>query len=84
MAGSRGGITLDLRFVYSLFSILYDAAYIFNIKKHFVFLQRSPSQAVSIRAIEHDKYKVIDKLNNRLLEEIEESKAFFQVHVTVP
>jgi DEAD/DEAH box helicase domain-containing protein len=34
---------------------------------------------VSIRAIEHDKYSVIDKLNNRLLEEIEESKAFFQV-----
>ena len=75
---------MDLRFVYSLFSILYDAAYIFNIKKHFVFLQRSPSHAVIIRAIEHDKYKVIDKLNNRLLEEIEESKAFFQVHVTVP
>ncbi|KAG2638265.1 hypothetical protein PVAP13_2NG582100 [Panicum virgatum] len=48
--------------------------------EHFVFLQRSPSQAVSIRAIEHDKYKVIDKLNNRLLEEIEESKAFFQVY----
>ncbi|XP_025801088.1 uncharacterized protein LOC112880592 isoform X3 [Panicum hallii] len=42
--------------------------------------ERSPSQAVSIRAIEHDKYKVIDKLNNRLLEEIEESKAFFQVY----
>ena len=57
MAASRGGITLDLRFVYSLFSILYDAAYIFNIKKHFVFLQRSPSHAVIIRAIEHDKTK---------------------------
>ncbi|RLN35902.1 putative ATP-dependent helicase YprA-like [Panicum miliaceum] len=42
--------------------------------------ERSPSQAVSIRAIEHDKYQVIDKLNNRLLEEIEESKAFFQVY----
>ncbi|RCV13919.1 hypothetical protein SETIT_2G385100v2 [Setaria italica] len=42
--------------------------------------EKSPSQAVSIRAIEHDKYKVINKLNNRLLEEIEESKAFFQVY----
>ncbi|KAJ1291804.1 hypothetical protein BS78_02G344800 [Paspalum vaginatum] len=42
--------------------------------------EKSPSQAVSIRAIEQDKYKVIDKLNNRLLEEIEESKAFFQVY----
>uniref|UniRef100_A0A0D3GTB8 Helicase C-terminal domain-containing protein n=1 Tax=Oryza barthii TaxID=65489 RepID=A0A0D3GTB8_9ORYZ len=42
--------------------------------------EKRPSQAVSIRAIEHDKYRVIDKLNNRLLEEIEESKAFFQVY----
>uniref|UniRef100_A0A0E0LN37 Helicase C-terminal domain-containing protein n=1 Tax=Oryza punctata TaxID=4537 RepID=A0A0E0LN37_ORYPU len=42
--------------------------------------EKIPSQAVSIRAIEHDKYRVIDKLNNRLLEEIEESKAFFQVY----
>jgi DEAD/DEAH box helicase domain-containing protein len=48
------------------------------------FLQKSPSQAVSIRAIEHDKYKVINKLNNRVLEEIEESKAFFQVPASVP
>lgn len=45
----------------------------------FWFLQKRPSQTVSIRAIEHDKYRVIDKLNDRLLEEIEESKAFFQV-----
>jgi hypothetical protein len=70
--------------LFILYFLSYDATYIFNIKKHFVFLQRSPSQAVSIRAIEHDKYKVIDKLNNRLLEEIEESKAFFQVRVSVP
>ncbi|GJN33021.1 hypothetical protein PR202_gb21578 [Eleusine coracana subsp. coracana] len=42
--------------------------------------EKSPSQTVSIRAIEHDKYKVIDRLSNRLLEEIEESKAFFQVY----
>ncbi|XP_040382287.1 uncharacterized ATP-dependent helicase YprA-like isoform X2 [Oryza brachyantha] len=42
--------------------------------------EKRPSQTVSIRAIEHDKYRVIDKLNNRLLEEIEESKAFFQVY----
>ena len=70
--------------MFILYFLSYDATYIFNITKHFVFLQRSPSQAVSIRAIEHDKYKVIDKLNNRLLEEIEESKAFFQVRVSVP
>ncbi|KAL6855867.1 hypothetical protein ACP4OV_018669 [Aristida adscensionis] len=42
--------------------------------------EKSPSQTVGIRAIEHDKYKVIDRLSNRLLEEIEESKAFFQVY----
>ncbi|PNT74786.1 hypothetical protein BRADI_1g21914v3 [Brachypodium distachyon] len=42
--------------------------------------EKRPSQMVSIRAIEHDKYSVIDRLNNRLLEEIEESKAFFQVY----
>ncbi|CAN6277306.1 unnamed protein product [Urochloa humidicola] len=38
------------------------------------------SRAVSIRAIEHDRYKVIDKQGYRVLEEIEESKAFFQVY----
>ncbi|KAL6848507.1 hypothetical protein ACP4OV_021801 [Aristida adscensionis] len=37
-------------------------------------------QAVSIRAIEHDRYKVVDKQGYRVLEEIEESKAFFQVY----
>ncbi|KAL5214637.1 hypothetical protein ABZP36_003789 [Zizania latifolia] len=42
--------------------------------------EKRPSQTVSIRAIEHSKYKVIDKLTNRLLEEIEENKAFFQVY----
>lgn len=42
-------------------------------------VQRSPSSAVSIRAIETVRYKVIDKLNDKVLEEIEESKAFFQV-----
>ncbi|CAN6247511.1 unnamed protein product [Urochloa humidicola] len=39
-----------------------------------------PSRAVSIRAIEHDRYKVIDKQGYRVLEGIEESKAFFQVY----
>ena len=38
-----------------------------------------PSHAVSIRAIETEKYKVIDKQKNEVLEEIEESRAFFQV-----
>jgi len=41
---------------------------------------KNPARAVSIRAIEHDRYKVVDKQGYRVLEEIEESKASFQVH----
>ncbi|XP_009607305.1 uncharacterized protein LOC107788816 isoform X1 [Nicotiana tabacum] len=39
-----------------------------------------PSSAISIRAIETERYKVIDMQKNEVLEEIEESKAFFQVY----
>ncbi|XP_055826142.1 uncharacterized protein LOC129894460 isoform X2 [Solanum dulcamara] len=39
-----------------------------------------PSTAISIRAIETERYKVIDIQKNELLEEIEESKTFFQVY----
>ncbi|XP_060674219.1 uncharacterized protein LOC107433954 isoform X3 [Ziziphus jujuba] len=39
-----------------------------------------PSHSVSIRAIETEKYRVVDKQRNEILEEIEESKAFFQVY----
>lgn len=42
-------------------------------------LQKLPSRAVNIRAIETVRYSVIDKKKNEVLEEIEESKAFFQV-----
>ncbi|KAF3438232.1 hypothetical protein FNV43_RR20993 [Rhamnella rubrinervis] len=41
---------------------------------------KMPSHSVSIRAIETEKYQVIDKRRNEILEEIEESKAFFQVY----
>ena len=37
------------------------------------------SYSVSIRAVETEKYQVIDNRRNEILEEIEESKAFFQV-----
>ncbi|KAK3013340.1 hypothetical protein RJ639_009552, partial [Escallonia herrerae] len=40
--------------------------------------EKMPSRAISIRAIESERYKVIDKRKNEVLEEIEESKAFFQ------
>ncbi|KAF3438241.1 hypothetical protein FNV43_RR21002 [Rhamnella rubrinervis] len=39
---------------------------------------KMPSHSVSIRAIETVKYQVIDKRRNEILEEIEESKAFFE------
>ncbi|KAK9684448.1 hypothetical protein RND81_10G210900 [Saponaria officinalis] len=42
--------------------------------------EKSPSRAISIRAIESEKYKVIDKQTDEVLEEIEESRAFFQVY----
>lgn len=41
--------------------------------------QKLPSHAVNIRAIETLRYSVIDQKKNEVLEEIEESKAFFQV-----
>ncbi|CAL9107439.1 unnamed protein product [Musa textilis] len=41
--------------------------------------EKSPSHAVSIRAVETDKYKVVEKISNEVLEEIDESTAFFQV-----
>ncbi|XP_065021622.1 uncharacterized protein LOC103993793 isoform X4 [Musa acuminata AAA Group] len=42
--------------------------------------EKSPSHAVSIRAVETNKYKVMEKISNEVLEEIEESTAFFQVY----
>ncbi|KAK6795347.1 hypothetical protein RDI58_008800 [Solanum bulbocastanum] len=46
----------------------------------YIGLEKMPSSAISIRAIETERYKVIDIQKNGLLEEIEESKAFFQVY----
>lgn len=42
--------------------------------------QKLPSHAVNIRAIETIRYEVRDQQKNQVLEEIEESKAFFQVY----
>ncbi|KAL2935519.1 ATP-dependent helicase HRQ1 [Bienertia sinuspersici] len=42
--------------------------------------EKSPSRSISIRAIESEKYKVIDGKTDEVLEEIEESRAFFQVY----
>ncbi|OMO72725.1 hypothetical protein COLO4_27492 [Corchorus olitorius] len=42
--------------------------------------EKMPSRSISIRAIETERYIVIDKEENETLEEIEESRAFFQVY----
>ncbi|CAM6099284.1 unnamed protein product [Calypogeia fissa] len=42
--------------------------------------EKFPSQGVSIRAIDTEKYKIIDLGTNEIIEEVEESKAFFQVY----
>ncbi|PNY04728.1 ATP-dependent helicase hrq1-like protein [Trifolium pratense] len=42
--------------------------------------KKLPSHAINIRAIETVRYSVIDQKKNEVLEEIEESKAFFQVY----
>ncbi|KAK4804833.1 hypothetical protein SAY86_004650 [Trapa natans] len=42
--------------------------------------EKRPSDIVNIRAIETEAYQVIDTVTNEILEKIEESKAFFQVH----
>ncbi|KAL6541223.1 hypothetical protein OROHE_010931 [Orobanche hederae] len=42
--------------------------------------EKSPSSTVNVRSIDTEHYKVIDKIKNEVLEEIEESKAFFQVY----
>ncbi|XP_057441075.1 uncharacterized protein LOC130732945 isoform X2 [Lotus japonicus] len=47
---------------------------------HYIGPEKSPSQAVNIRAIETVRYSVIDQKKNEVLEEVEESKAFFQVY----
>ncbi|KAK7281089.1 hypothetical protein RIF29_08779 [Crotalaria pallida] len=42
--------------------------------------EKLPSRAVNIRAIEAVRYSVINEKKNEVLEEIEESNAFFQVY----
>ncbi|XP_054806101.1 uncharacterized protein LOC129308773 isoform X2 [Prosopis cineraria] len=42
--------------------------------------QKLPSHAVNIRAIETIRYEVVDQQRKKVLEEIEESKAFFQIY----
>ncbi|KAK6261775.1 hypothetical protein QUC31_007591 [Theobroma cacao] len=42
--------------------------------------EKMPSRSISIRAIEAERYVVIDTQLNETLEEIEESRAFFQVY----
>ncbi|XP_062159413.1 uncharacterized protein LOC133866791 isoform X4 [Alnus glutinosa] len=42
--------------------------------------EKMPSHSVSIRSIENVRYEVLDQRNDEVLEEVEESKAFFQIY----
>jgi DEAD/DEAH box helicase domain-containing protein len=42
-----------------------------------------PSRGISIRAMESIRYRVIEMQWNEVLEEIEKSKAFFQVEISL-
>ncbi|KAG9151551.1 hypothetical protein Leryth_019742 [Lithospermum erythrorhizon] len=42
--------------------------------------EKMPCRSVSIRAIDQERYKVIDMQKDEVIEEIEESQAFFQVY----
>ncbi|XP_073221327.1 uncharacterized protein, partial [Cicer arietinum] len=57
-------------------SDLSDSSRIWN----YIGPEKLPSQAVNIRAIETVRYSVVDQKKKEVLEEIEESKAFFQVY----
>lgn len=54
-----------------------------NSKTRDGWLQKSPSQGVSIRAISPGKYTVINQATNEVIEEVEENKAFFEVWCTL-
>lgn len=47
---------------------------------HYIGKEKHPSYMVSIRAIDPEKYTVINQTTNEVIEEIEESKAFFEVY----
>ncbi|KAI5067358.1 hypothetical protein GOP47_0017886, partial [Adiantum capillus-veneris] len=47
---------------------------------HYIGQERFIAQAVSIRAIEPEKYIIVNSATNEVIEEVEESKAFFEVY----
>ncbi|KAH7387798.1 hypothetical protein KP509_16G041600 [Ceratopteris richardii] len=47
---------------------------------HYIGQERSPAQSLGIRAIEPEKYTVVNSATNAVIEEVEESKAFFEVY----
>ncbi|ESW10374.1 hypothetical protein PHAVU_009G203700 [Phaseolus vulgaris] len=71
------GVIISLKTRGYLSSVLSsDSSTIWN----YIGPEKLPSHAVNIRAIENVRYSVIDQKKNEVLEEIEESKAFFQVY----
>lgn len=47
---------------------------------HYIGQERSPAQSVGIRAIDPEKYTIVNQATNEVIEEVEESKAFFEVY----
>ncbi|XP_057857764.2 uncharacterized protein LOC131066901 isoform X2 [Cryptomeria japonica] len=47
---------------------------------HYIGQEKHPSYAISIRAIDPEKYSIINQSTDEVIEEIEESKAFFEVY----
>lgn len=47
---------------------------------HYIGQERSPAQSVGIRAVDPEKYTIVNQATNEVIEEVEESKAFFEVY----
>ncbi|KAG6675366.1 hypothetical protein I3842_15G097700 [Carya illinoinensis] len=76
-SGLRGALlSLKTRGYLSSDQSVDSSAIVWNYIGH----EKMPTHSVSIRAIENVRYEVIDQRRDEVLEEIEESKVFFQVY----
>ena len=47
---------------------------------HYIGRYDNPASQFSLRAIDPERYQIVNEVDGRVIEEIEESKAFFQVY----
>ena len=47
---------------------------------HYVGRLDNPASQFSLRAIDPERYQIVNEIDGKVIEEIEESKAFFQVY----